>query len=86
MCIEEILKMIILMENCVIKEKMDKYMMVNGKIVRNMDMENINGLMVVIIKVNMYKVKNKVKELCIIQVDKFMMDNGMKGTNMEEGK
>jgi hypothetical protein len=62
MSIEETLKMITLMENFVIKDKMDKLMKVIGNKVKNKAMVFIIGLMVVLIKEIMLMVKDMEKE------------------------
>lgn len=85
MCIEGILRMIILMESSDTKVRMDKFMREIGKIVRNMDMEFINGLMEVAMKDNMLKERNMVEVLWLIPMDKYMMVSGMKDKSMEMG-
>lgn len=82
MSIEGISKTIILMVNFGMKDKMDKFMMENGKVVRSMEVEHIIGQMEAIIQGNMLMAKNKERESWCIQMDRFMMVNGLMGKSM----
>lgn len=54
---------------------MKMFIMGNGKMVSNMDLDNIDMLMVMSMKDFGMKVKNKVKELCNLTMVIFMKEN-----------
>ena len=57
-------------------------MKVDTKMIRNMDMENFNGVLEVNIKVIMLMIKKWVTEKCTGKMEQFIEDFGMKDNKM----